>query len=245
MAEATAALATMNKPAAAAEADRRLGELYRQLASKYPEQAEVRKAAGDHFWRTGDTAAAAEWQAAQTLAPADAETANALGSAWLREGRTDAAREQYQRAVDAQPAVARYHFDLANVLYLFRHEFAGSPALMDEAAVLREAMGHFRRASELAADNLDFARGYAETFYGLPYPDWAEGFAAWEHVRALTASDPDFANGHLARVSLKLGKPDQAEGYLDAIYDPKFAPVKGTLRRQAEQMKQGAAAPTP
>ncbi len=239
---------TGQKPDAAAETERRLAILYRQLSAKYPDRAAVRKAAGDHFWLTGDTVTAVkEWQAAQALDPADAETDSALGSARLRDGRTREAREEFQRAVDARPGVARYHFELASVLYLFRHELVGSPALPDEAAVLREALTQFRRASELAADNAEFARAYAETFYGLPNPDWAEGLAAWLHVRALNASAPDFANGHLARVSLHLGKPDQAQAYLDLIRDPLFASMKATLSRQAEQMKQkaGTASPAP
>ncbi len=78
------------------------------------------------------------------------------------------------------------------------------------------------------------ARAYAETFYGVPQPDWAEALAAWKHVRTLTADAPDFANGHLARVSLRLGLPEQAETYLDLIHDPAFASVVDTLRRQAE-----------
>ncbi len=239
LAEATAALATANKPAGAEDAERRLAQLYRQLSAKYPDQAAVRKAAGDYFWKTGDTVTAvSEWQAAQALAPGDADTASALGSAWLRAGQIGAARTQFQRAVDARPDVARYHFDLANVLYLFRHQIAAASTPPDEAAVLRDAMGHFRRASELAADNLDFARAYAETFYGLPQPDWTEALAAWEHVRDLSAAGPDYADSHLARVSLKLGEPERAEGYLAAIHDPTFAPMKEVLHRRAEQMKQ-------
>lgn len=242
LADATAAQVTAGKPAEGAATEKRLDELYRQLAAKYPDRAAVHKAAGDHFWRSGDTVSAvSEWQAAQALDPADAETASALGSAWLRDGQTGAAREQFQRAVDARPDAARSHFDLANVLFVFRRDFVGSPALPDEASVLHQALAHFRRASELAAGNGEFARAYAETFYGVPNPDWTEGFAAWEHVRSLNAASPDFATGHLARISLRLGKPEQAEAYLDSIHDPAFAPIKASLRRQAEEMKQKAA----
>ncbi len=246
LAEATAALLATSKPADATERDRRLEELYRQLVAQYPDQPTVRKAAGDHFWRSGDAATAvAEWQAAQALDPSDAETASALGSARLRDGQTREAREQFQRAVDARPGNARYHFDLANVLFLFRHDLAGSPPLPDEPTVLREALAQFRRASELAPEDGGIARAYAETFYGVPQPDWAEALAAWKHVLTLTADAPDFANGHLARVSLRLGLPEQAETYLDLIHDPAFASVVDTLRRQAEALKRQAATRSP
>ena len=238
LAEATVALLP---PPQNAEASRRLDELYGQLARKYPGEPAVRKAAGDHFWQAGEPGAAvAEWQAAQTLDPSDAETASALGSARLRDGQVRLAREQFQRAVDARPEVARYHFDLANVLYLFRHELTGTPALPDEAAVTREALQHFRRASDLAAGNVEFARAYAETFYGLHDPDWTQAFDAWSRVRTLSATAPDYANSHLARVSLSLGKPEQAEEYLALIHGPGFAPVKATLHRQASEMRDRA-----
>ncbi len=220
----------------------RLDELYRQLALKYPDQPAVRKAAGDHFWRTGATdEAVAEWQVAQKLDPADAETASALGSAWLRDGKVRLAGEQFQRAVDAQPEVASYHFDLANVLFEFRHDLAGTPALPDEKAAEREALAHFRRASDLAAGSVSYAQAYAETFYGVQNPDWALAFDAWERVRRLSDAAPDLANSHLARISLHLGKPDQAEGYVALICGPGFEPVKATIRRQAEEMRKRAA----
>ena len=181
LAEATAALARADKPADA-EADRRLGELYRQLAAKYPGQAAVRKAAGDHFWRIGDTATAtAEWQAAQTLDPDDAETASALGSAWLRDGSC----QRRARAVPACRRRASRRSPATTSTWRTSCIFSGTSSLAPPLTrrgdgPARGAWGITGAPSELAADNLDFARGYAETFYGLPHPDWTEGFAAWD-----------------------------------------------------------------
>ena len=187
----------------------------------------------------------AEWQAAQTLDPADAETARSLGSAWVREGNVRAAHAQFQRAVDARPEVALYHFDLANVLFLFRHSLLESPGRPNENAVLREALAHFHQAAELAPANLEYAEAYADTFYGLPEPDWTAALAAWQRVRALSGPATDFPDSHLARVSLRMGKPGQAETYLEQIHDPQFAPIKTKLLQQAAQMKKTAAPPAP
>ncbi len=239
LSEATVALLPPNRAAEADEANRRLDTLFRRLVGRYPQEAAVRKAAGNHYWREGQTAGAVtEWEAVQTLDPSDAETASALGGARLREGLPRAACEQFRRAVAARPEVARYHFELGNVLYLFRHQLTGLPDLPDEPATIRKALVELRSARDHASGNIEYARGYAETFYGVPDPDWQEARDAWEHVRALSADAPDFALGHLARISLKLGQPDEARKYLEMIHDPKFAALQATLRRQA-----GAASP--
>lgn len=243
LSDAAVALLPPARAAEAADAERRLGELFRGLAARYPREAAVRRAAGDHFWRTGETGpAVAEWEAAQGLDPDDADVASALGSARLREGQVRRACEQFQRAVAARPGVARHHFDLGNVLYLFRHGLVGLPSVPDEAAALRGALAEFRQARDLAAGNAEYARAYAETFYGVPEPDWREALDAWERVRALSGEAPDFALSHLARVSLRLGRPDDAERFLESIHNPQFAGLQAKLRRQAEELRRGATA---
>ena len=237
LSEATVALLPPDRAAEADKANRRLDTLFRRLVGRYPRDAAVRKAAGDHYWREDHTAAAVtEWQVVQTLDPSDAETASALGGAWLREGLPRAACEQFRRAVAARPEVARYHFEFGNVLYLFRHQLTGLPDLAGEPATIREALAELRSARDLASGNTEYARGYAETFYGVPDPDWQEARDAWEHVRALSADAPDFALGHLARVSLKLGRPDEARKYLDMIHDPRFTDLQAKLRQQLQTL---------
>ena len=246
LSEATVALLPPARAAEATEADRRLGDLFRQLAARYPREVAIRKAAGDHFWRTGDVdTATSEWEAAQALDPADAETASSLGSARLHEGQTRRACEQFQRAVAARPDAARYHFELANVLYLFRHELTGLPSLPDEAATFHEALAQFRLARDLAPGSMEYARAYAETFYGVPDPDWHEALEAWERVRALSADAPDFVLGQLARVSLRLGQTDEAERYLAAIQDPRFADLRAALHQQAAELRRRMSASPP
>ncbi len=206
----------------------------------------MRKAAGDHFWRAGDAkVATSEWEAAQALDPADADTDSALGSARLSEGQLRLACEEFRRAVAARPDAARHHFDLGNVLFLFRRQLTGLPDLPDEPAVLREALAQLRQARDLAADNVEYARGYAETFYGVPDPDWREALDAWEHVRKLSVDAPDFALLQLARGSLHLHDPVLAIDYLEKIHDPRFAAGQATLRRQASEQSSRPEAAAP
>ena len=159
--------------------------------------------------------------------------AASLGSAYLQAGRVQAASAQYQRAVASNPDVASYHFALANVLYLFRRQLLSPPDLPDEQAVLRLALEHFRRAAELSPTDLPMAKAYAETFYIFAKPDWAQALTAWLAVRALSGENKDFANGHLARISLRLGRRADAAAYLADIHDPAFDALKVRLLQPA------------
>ena len=227
-------LAPAANPADDAERHRRLGLMYAQLTLLYPDEAAVQKAAGEYYGETSQTSLAlACWQRAETLDPHDAATADALGSAFLGCGQVRDACLQYERAVAAKPDVAAYHFDLANVLFLFRRQVLAPPGRPDEQAALTEALGHFRRAAELAPADRSLAQAYAETFYIFAQPDWEQALAAWKNVLALSGGDTDFANGHLARVSLRLGRAADAETYLDRIRSPQYDVLKRKFRQRA------------
>lgn len=203
---------------------------FRELAAKYPREAAAQKACGDYFWVSGDPDDALPyWLAAQALAPHDGEMADSLGSAYLRQGRVKEAAAQYQRATQESPANSSYHFALANVLSMFRRQF-------DEETTLIRALEEYRRAAELGPGNRRLAQAYAETFYLLARPDWTTALRAWTAVRDLSGEATDFANVHLARICLNLGRADDARGYLDRLKDPAFSPVRDKLRARAESL---------
>ena len=229
------ALAPAADPAADADRRLRLGNLYGQLLSRYPERVEIQRAVGSYYEQDGQTDRAITcWQRAETLDPADAATADTLGSLLLKKARVREACEQFERAVAAQPNSAEYHFDLANVLYLFRKQLLRPPARPDEHAALVESLEHFRRASALAPGDLQLATAYAETFYIFSDPDWQQAIAAWKTVLGLSGDNTDFANGQLARVSLLAGNRADMETYLGRIHSPGFDPMKAKLRQRAD-----------
>ena len=236
--QAAVALAPVADPAADTERRQRLGQLYAHLLVQYPDQAEVQRTAGAYYEQNDQPdLALACWQRTVTLDPHDAATMDAVGSLFLRSGRVREACGEFERAVDTRPDVAAYHSDLANVLYLFRRELLDPRDRPDEKAALNEALAHFRRASELAPGDVQLAQAYAETFYMLPTPNWPGALAAWKSVLALSGTHTDFANGHLARVSLRLRRPDDADAFLAQIHDPKFADMKTKLHRQADAQR--------
>ena len=231
------ALVPAADPSQDADRRQRLGQLYAGLVTHYPDQAEVQKAAGEYYEQADQfDAAVACWQRAEALDPRDASLADALGSLFLKDGRVRDACGHFEHAVAVRPDVAIYHFDLANVLYLFRKQLLAPPDRPDEGAVLTEALAHFRLASKLAPADLRLAQAYAETFYLMPVPDWEQALAAWTTVLGLSGENTDFANGHLARVSLRLGRRADMDMYLDRIHNPQYDPMKVTFRRRAEAL---------
>ena len=238
--EGALAISPAKDPAQSEARQTRLRNLWLQLARKYPGEVAVQRATGDYLARDGQEAAALPfWEKGVQLAPRDADAFSRLGGLCLRLGRTREAYARLQTAVDLQPGNASYQFDLANVLYLFRQDLMSPPVpgLPDEQAALTQALGHFRRAAELAPGDARLAQAYAETFYVFAKPDWTQALAAWEAVRALSGEKSDFPNSHLARISLRLGRPDAAVEYLSRIHDPLFDDLKAKLLRKADQQR--------
>ena len=165
------------------------------------------------------------------LEPGNAAIANSLGGAYLQVGRVAQSANQFQRAVDTASGVAAYHYNLANVEFLLRHDLTAAWQI-DTAALLRRALAEYREASRLSPNDMEYARGYAETFFGMPDPNWAEAEVAWRRVLKL-APQRDFAYLQLARVSLKRGDKPAARKFLDQVRDARHDGLKEKLRSQA------------
>lgn len=234
--QARSAEAALNRASSPSAADRRrVANNYRRIILQHPNSALAQNSYAEFLWKSGELAGAVEhWQTAQRLAPENAEAANSLGGAYLSMGRSREAAEQFQRAIRADSRKALYHFNLGNVEFLLRDDLTAAWQI-DSAELLRSALAEFREASRLAPRDLEYARAYAETFYGVQNPDWAEAQAAWQHVAELSP-DPEFANLQLVRVSLKRGRKAEALVFLGKVTSARHKDLKEKLRRQVEAL---------
>ncbi len=224
--------------AAAARDDQQpaVAKSFRNLAAKYPTNAAVQKACGDYLWNAGAPDDALPfWLTAQALTHNDADLASSLGSAYLRLVQVKNAANQFERAIATAPENPLHHYELANLLSVFRHDLDG------EASLLR-ALAEYRRAAELAPDDRRLAQAYADTFYILAAPDWETALTAWLAVRKLSGAATDFPNVHLARISLNLGRADDARAYLDQLKDSAFMPLREKLRARADAVQRNSSA---
>jgi Tfp pilus assembly protein PilF len=213
----------------------RVEQIYYQLIRDNPQSVPAQNALAAFLWKNGKPEAAVEhWRIAQGLEPANPETANSLGGAYLRMGLVREAAEQFLLAVRSESDNPDYHFDLGNVEFIFRNDLTAAWKI-DSAELLRRALFEFREASRLAPMDLEYARAYAETFYGMPNPDWKAAQVAWQHFLELS-TNRNFAYLQLARVSVKQHKKAEALSFLDKISDSSYSEVKEKVRRQAEAL---------
>ena len=217
----------------------RVEQIYYQLVRDNPQSVPAQNATAAFLWKNGNAAAGIEhWRTAQRLDPVNGEAANSLGGAYLRMGRVREAADQFLLAVRSDSNNPDYHFDLGNVEFVLRHDLTAAWKI-DSAELLQRALFQFREASRLAPMDLEYARAYAETFYGMPNPDWKEAQVAWQHYLELSTNrNRNFAYLQLARVSVKQRKKAEALSFLDKISDfsPAYSEVKEKLRKQAEAL---------
>jgi tetratricopeptide (TPR) repeat protein len=213
----------------------RVEQIYYQLVRNNPESVPAQNALAAFLWKNGKPEAAVEhWRTSQRLEPKNAEAASSLGGAYLRIGRVREAAEQFLLAVRSESSNPDYHFDLGNVEFIFRRDLTAAWKI-NSTELLQRALFQFREASRLAPADIEYARAYAETFYGMPNPDWEEAQVAWQHYLELS-TNRNFAYLQLARVSLKRNKKAEALSFLDKISDPSFFQIREKLRKQAESL---------
>jgi tetratricopeptide (TPR) repeat protein len=226
-------------PSVTAKERLRVEQIYYQLVRDNPQSVLAQNALARFLWKNGKLEAAVEhWRTAQRLQPENGEAANRLGGAYLRMGRVREAAEQFLFAVHCESDNPDYHFDLGNVEFVFRRDLTAAWKI-DSAELLQRALFQFREASRLAPTDLENARAYAETFYGMPNPDWKEAQVAWQHYLELSTNrNRNFAYLQLARVSVKQHKKAEALSFLGKISDfsPAYSEVKEKLRKQAEAL---------
>jgi tetratricopeptide (TPR) repeat protein len=227
--------AALANPNVTAKERLRVEQIYYQLVRDHPQSVPAQNALAAFLSKNGKVEAAVEhWRTAQRLDPENGEAASSLGGAYLRMYRIREAAEQFLLAVRSESDNPDYHFDLGNVEFIFRRDLTAAWKI-DSAELLRRALFQFREASRLAPTDLEYARAYAETFYGLPNPDWKEAQVAWQHYLELS-TDRNFAYLHLARVSVKRHKKAEALSFLDKVSGSSYSEVKEKLRKQAEAL---------
>lgn len=216
-----------------AEEWRKLERVYAALAAKYPADAAVKNAHAEWLWSAGEHERAVEaWQAAEKIEPENAVVLDHLGGSFLAAGDAKQAATYYARATASAPENAAFHYNYANVAFLFRHELLDADR-PDAAAILRHALTHFADAARLEPLNPEYARAYAETFYTVPDPDWPAALRAWQHFHEISPQK-DFALLNLARVHLKLGNRPEARESLAQIQNPEFDSLKNRLQERID-----------
>ena len=142
------------------------------MDTKYPKDVAVKNAWAQYLWDRDEKSAAVEkWSAAVAIDPRNDLALSRLGEAALEFGEVKKAAGFYTRASESAPKNAAYHFDLANIIFLFRFDILDAEAPNAEA-MIRRARDHFAEAARLEPLNVEYAKAYANIFYDLKPADW-------------------------------------------------------------------------
>ena len=206
----------------------KMDAIYTDLARRYPGEPALLLAHAEMLSERGaHDRAEALLRKALAMDPKSAPVLFQLGVCALADGKAKEAASFYRQAVTASPETARYHHNLANLLYLFRHELLDAQHVDAEALITR-AMEHYAAAARLEPQNAEYAKSYAETFFGVAKPDWETAAKAWESYIAVSANK-DFGYANLARVFIKAGKKAEARDALGKMSTAEFAPLRKRL----------------
>jgi tetratricopeptide (TPR) repeat protein len=212
-----------NDPDLKAKVDQLVHE-YESLLRDNPDFAAGYASYGYMLWKVGARKeAVAVLLRANELDPNIPLVKNELGNYLAEEGKPMEALNYYLAAVKLEPNQPLYHYQLGTLLVEARDDFLKSGewtrASLDHS--MHEA---FSEAARLAPDRIEFVYRYAESFYDMKDPDWAEALKAWQGLDTHAQSDLERQTMRLHEVNvlLNMGKAADARKALDTITDPKL-----------------------
>jgi len=201
---------------------------YQNLLSDNPDFADGYAAYGRLLNRVGarDEAIRALLKANQ-IDPNIPMVKNQIANHLTEDGEYQAALPYYLAAIELNPDVALYHYQLGTLLYEFR-KFLLDDGIYDAATIDREMQAAFRRAAELAPESWAYAYRYAECFYDFSTPDWPAALQVWGRLnaRAKPGVERQTIQLHMARVLAEMGRKDAAGALLKGIDEPVLAASK-------------------
>jgi tetratricopeptide (TPR) repeat protein len=224
---------------------RRVEAGYRKFLSEYPGHVRAMVAYGSFlrdFQR--DDEALGWWNKATAVDPNCAAAFNDIAELYGSTGRAAEALRLHQKAYELAPTEPVYRFNWANTCILYRKD-AQKVYGWDTDEIFRRSLEQMRKARDLAPENFEFARGYAESFFLMKNPDWQQMYAAWQYClgQPLQAADLQLVYGHLARVSMHLKRFDEARSWLAKMDAPDVQTVRTTLERNLLELGGSAKSP--
>jgi tetratricopeptide (TPR) repeat protein len=197
---------------------------YESLLRDNPEFAAGYASYGYMLWKVGARKeAVAILLKANQLDPDIPLVKNELGNYLAEEGKPMEALNYYLAAIKLEPGEPLYHYQLGTLLCEAQDDFLKS------GEWTRDSLDHsmqqaFKAAAQLAPDRIEFTYRYAESFYDMKDPDWAEALKAWGGLEARAQSDIERQTMrlHEANVLITMGRNADAGKVLDTVTDPRL-----------------------
>ena len=204
----------------------RLCKSFEQFLNRYPNNGEAMNIYGSFLDEVGKGEAAMQWwERAADLSKDNPQLLNNLANYYGHNGRAEDAIRLYEEAIRIDPLEPVYHFNLGNMYYLFRKETHAIHG-WDLDTTFRHSLHHFRIASELSPENMEYAISYAETYYGVKFLSktfqWKDAESAWKKCLEV-GKNPDYKDSirvHLVRVNAYQGDSLEAFEWYNKLESP-------------------------
>ena len=221
---------------------RRVEAEYRQFLSEHPGHVRAMVAFGSFlrdFQR--DDESLRWWNKAIALDPNCAAAYNDIAELYGSTGRAADALRLHQKAYELDPREPVYRFNWGNTCILYRkdaHDVYG----WDTDEIFRRALEQLRKARDLAPENFEFSSSYAEGFFLMKPPDWAQMYTAWQYClgQPLQEAQRQGVYSNLARSCIHLKRFDEARSWLAKMDTPDVQPLRQVLERNLAQAESAA-----
>lgn len=146
-----------------------------------------------------------------------------IGNYLAEHGQYAMALPYFLSAIEIDPETAIYHYQLGELLKMFKESFIFSKILTPEQFD-KQMLNAFYQAREIEPSSWVYQARYAEAFYDLDAPRWPEALMLWKSLETLapTVKEKELVFLNVSRILIKLGKYEEARECLAKVYVPEF-----------------------
>ena len=147
-----------------------------------------------------------------------------IGNYLAENGRFGEALGYFLQAIELEPEVALYHYQLGELLALFRESFIADEILFPDV-VDEKIHTAFSQAVELEPENRGYRMRRAESCYDIEKPDWETALARWDELQEDAGSEfeREAIQLHRARAMVELKRYSEAKAALEEVGDARLA----------------------
>lgn len=162
-----------------------------------------------------------------------------IGNYLAEQGDYALALPYFLNAIELEPTVMIYHYQLGELLASFKDEYIRdkmlSPGTFDS-----QMLEAFSQAVVLEPENRDLKIRLAEAYFDLNNPKWEEALAHWELLEKTPPSplDLEIMRMQAARVLIKMGHFSEARKRLNEIYSPALEKSRRQLLNEIPENRQ-------
>lgn len=159
--------------------------------------------------------------AAEKKDPKVAVIKQQIGNYLAEQGEFALALVYFLKAIELEPSVALYHYQLGELLHHFKKSFVANRIFIPEK-LDNEMLNAFYKAGQLDSAAWIYKVRYAEAFFDIDTPRWEEALSLWKNLESSTPSiwEKEFVLLNQARILIELKKFEQAKERLAKVFSP-------------------------